>query len=316
MSQGVVHVAAAAVFDRRQRILVSKRPDHVHQGGLWEFPGGKVEADESVAQALARELEEELGIRPVHVRPLIRVPHAYPDKHVVLDVYRVDRFEGVPEGREGQPFQWVDLAALSDLDFPAANRPIVTACLLPSLYPITPEPGQTGLSDYLSKLQRCMTGDFPLVQLRAKSLSDNAYAALAEKAVSMGARRGVGVILNGHADLVSLVGAAGVHLPIDAARRCRERPVDDNRWFGVSCHDEDELAFARTLGADYAFFSPVAATPTHPDVSPLGWQRFKTCVHTLDMPVYALGGVGARQLHQAWQAGAQGVAGIRAFWPT
>lgn len=122
-----VHVAVGVVCDARQRILVSLRPDHVHQGGLWEFPGGKVEPGETVEVALSRELYEELALEVLACRPLLEVRHDYPDKAVLLDVWWIDQFRGEPQGREGQRWQWVPVSALRELEFPAANRPIVEA---------------------------------------------------------------------------------------------------------------------------------------------------------------------------------------------
>ena len=98
-----IHVAAAVIRCVDGQILLAKRPEDKHQGGLWEFPGGKVEASETVQAALSRELEEELGIRPSAARPLIQVRHDYPDKQVLLDVWEVSAFTGEPHGAEGQP---------------------------------------------------------------------------------------------------------------------------------------------------------------------------------------------------------------------
>ena len=134
-----MHVAAAAVTDDRGRILITRRADHVHQGGLWEFPGGKVEPGEATTEALYRELREELGIRVSSSQPLIRVLHHYPERSVLLDVHRVEVYEGVVEGREGQPWRWVPPQALKDHAFPAADRPIIMALLLPDYYLITGE---------------------------------------------------------------------------------------------------------------------------------------------------------------------------------
>jgi 8-oxo-dGTP diphosphatase len=124
---GVVHVAVGVVIDADDRILVARRPDHLHQGGLWEFPGGKVEPGESVAAALRRELREELAIEVAESQPLLTVEHDYGDKAVLLDVWCVRSFSGEPEGREGQPLRWVAAAELAGLAFPAANQPIVAA---------------------------------------------------------------------------------------------------------------------------------------------------------------------------------------------
>ncbi|MDG9670707.1 8-oxo-dGTP diphosphatase MutT [Hahella sp. CR1] len=126
-----VHVAVAVVLDQHNRVLVARRPDHLHQGGLLEFPGGKVEPGETVLAALQRELFEEVGVQ-VDVsedaaNPLIQIEHHYPDKHVLLDVWRVSRFSGEAQGREGQYVAWLDLNELDPEAFPAANREIIAA---------------------------------------------------------------------------------------------------------------------------------------------------------------------------------------------
>jgi 8-oxo-dGTP diphosphatase len=127
MSTQTVHVAVGVILDGQRRILIALRPEQIHQGGLWEFPGGKVEADETVQQALVRELSEELGIEATHFRSLLDIRHDYGDKVVLLDVWWVDQFCGEPEGREGQPIRWVLPEDLSNYPFPEANRAIVDA---------------------------------------------------------------------------------------------------------------------------------------------------------------------------------------------
>ena len=124
----LVHVAVGVICDSQGRLLIARRHENSHQGGLWEFPGGKVEAGESVLQALQRELEEELAIELLAARALLKVEHDYGDKAVLLDVWLVERFSGQAVGREGQPLRWVAPGALADFDFPAANLPIVQAC--------------------------------------------------------------------------------------------------------------------------------------------------------------------------------------------
>ena len=121
----VVQVAVGILTDAAGAILLARRPDHAHQGGLWEFPGGKVEAGETVARALARELREELGITVQAAEPLLQVHHAYPDKAVLLDVWRVTAYRGEPHGREGQPLAWTLPERLTDFAFPAADAPII-----------------------------------------------------------------------------------------------------------------------------------------------------------------------------------------------
>ncbi|MBL4826164.1 MAG: 8-oxo-dGTP diphosphatase MutT [Spongiibacteraceae bacterium] len=127
MTAPSVHVAVGVIVDAEQRLLVALRPEHSHQGGLWEFPGGKVESGEGVQQALQRELLEELNIEASGFRPLIEVQHDYGDKTVLLDVWWVDQFKGEAIGREGQTVRWVYPGDLSNYAFPEANQAIIHA---------------------------------------------------------------------------------------------------------------------------------------------------------------------------------------------
>ncbi len=122
-----VHVAVGVILDPQRNILISRRAEESHQGGLWEFPGGKVESGESLAEALGRELREELGIQVGRTSPLLQVNHDYGDKSVLLDVHVVWDFSGSASGLEDQPLAWVPATELSSYAFPAANEPIVAA---------------------------------------------------------------------------------------------------------------------------------------------------------------------------------------------
>jgi 8-oxo-dGTP diphosphatase len=121
-----VHVAVGVVR-RDSTFFICKRAEHQHQGGKWEFPGGKVESGESVEQALDRELQEEIGIGVVASTPLIEIAHEYPDKNVLLSVLLVRDFSGEPFGKEGQLHRWAELSELKTIDFPEANIAIVEA---------------------------------------------------------------------------------------------------------------------------------------------------------------------------------------------
>ncbi|MAD76665.1 MAG: 8-oxo-dGTP diphosphatase MutT [Rheinheimera sp.] len=128
-----LHVAVGVIFKQQeqrqhqhqQQVLLALRNAKQHQGDKWEFPGGKVEAGETVAAALARELEEELAITVTQAEPFMVLQHAYPERQVTLDIWLVTEFSGVPRGMEGQPLQWVNIADLTTITLPAANQPIV-----------------------------------------------------------------------------------------------------------------------------------------------------------------------------------------------
>ena len=120
---------AVGVIVRDGRVCISLRPNHLHKGGCWEFPGGKIDAGETVETALARELGEELGIEVVSTSALIEVDWAYPEKNVRLEVLQVNKFIGEPRGLENQEVLWVPIGDLTEYQFPEANLAIVEALL-------------------------------------------------------------------------------------------------------------------------------------------------------------------------------------------
>lgn len=309
-----VHVAAAVIRGVDGRILIARRPEDKHQGGLWEFPGGKVEEGEGVRAALDRELEEELGIRPQAARPLIQIRHDYPDKQVLLDVWEVSTFSGEPHGAEGQPLAWVSERQLLEYEFPAANKPIVAAARLPDRYLITPD----GLepSELLAGIRSALAQGVRLIQLRAPNMFDPQYRDLAVDVQGLCAGKAQ-LMLKGPLEWLGDFPAAGWHLTSEQLRKYAAggRPFPRDRWLAASCHGAEELALAAQMGVDFVTLSPVQATATHPEAQPLGWEAASAMLSHFNLPAYLLGGVAPSDIERAWQRGAQGVAGIRAFWP-
>lgn len=123
----VVHVAVGVIVDSAHNVLITRRSQDAHQGGLWEFPGGKVEVGESLVAALTRELQEELGISIGRTSALLEIHHDYGDKQVLLDVHMVWDYSGEARSLENQPMAWVTPQALTQYAFPTANLAIVTA---------------------------------------------------------------------------------------------------------------------------------------------------------------------------------------------
>ncbi len=306
------HIVAAAVV-RDGKVLLTRRHADAHQGGLWEFPGGKVEPGEDAVSALARELDEELDISPESSTPLISIPHDYPDKSIMLDVWRVDCFSGEPHGREGQPLEWVAIDALQQREFPRANLPVITAMQLPSYYLITPDPAKEG-GQFLERLAASLQAGVRLVQLRAKSLPLDDYCVLASEVKALCHRFGATLLLNGSADRVVEVGAEGLHLSGSELLSLSRRPLGQDLMLSASCHNAPELKHACEVGVDFVVLSPVMPTNTHPGAKTLGWQPFEQLIQAVSVPVYALGGMTLEDLSTAQWAGAQGVAAIGALW--
>lgn len=315
MSANRVHVAVGVirrtVEQGRDEILISKRAAHLHQGGLWEFPGGKVEADESVQQALQRELSEELGIvirlDSDALQPLIQIAHDYPDKQVLLDVWQLRDFTGEAAGQEGQLVRWVESQSLSDYAFPQANRPIIHACQLPDILAITPElEDLPAVMSYLAYLRR---SGINTVVLRQTHWSEEAYRQLARAVLEQHADSSMNILLHGDPEALWPEFACGVHMPARIALQ-KAHALSAEHCLGMSCHNPAELAHAAHLDLTYASLSPVQSTLSHPQARPIGWERFSEWLKPSRVPVYALGGLRREDLATARQAGAQGIAGI------
>jgi len=309
---GVVHVAAGALLDASGRILLARRHDDAHQGGLWEFPGGKMESGETPEAALARELHEEIGVWVEAAQPLIRVAHCYPDLEVVLHVYRVHAWSGEPHSREGQALAWVEPKALTAYPMPAADRPIVAALQLPDRYVITP-PEISDPKGFLAQLDALLTRGLRLLQYRVFEAAGADPLELFQAVEESCRRAGAVVLLNAAMPGAERLQPQGLHLSSRQLFSWERRPADMT-WVAASCHDADDLVRARQLGLDFAVLSPVLPTRSHPDAEPLRWEGFTRLVSDAGLPVYALGGMHERLLTAAQEAGAQGIAGIRGFW--
>ena len=336
-SKKTVHVAVGVIqrqlSNNQREILIAKRHDDAHQGGLWEFPGGKVEPGESLPVALARELEEELGMRlepndTDALRPLIKINHDYGDKQVLLDVWLVTHFANAPAGgvgQEGQIVRWVKLEELACYRFPDANVPIISACQLSEEYVITPvyesvKDARQGLTDLLEASSGMILFRQPIL---AKSDYFSWLDELLDAIPGLGSRlmlsanfageppEETGSFVNGFERYRGRV--IGVHFPSSLARQFKKRVLEGDMLMAVSCHSIDELKHAEALQADFVTLSPVQKTSSHPEAEPLGWSRFEDWVKLVAVPVYALGGMERSDMSLSFLHGGQGIAGIRTW---
>lgn len=306
-------VIVGVIEDHDANILLARRPPHLHQGGKWEFPGGKIEPGELPFDALRRELDEELGITINGATPLIQVPFHYETLSVLLDVWRVQNFSGHAAGREGQDIRWVSIGNLVSMEFPPANHAIIAALTLPSIYAISAV-GQYGEEQFLRVLDVALKNGLKLLQLREHQLDKQRFLDLAEKVVARCHRSSARVLLNCDPLWVEATSADGVHLTQERLMSTRQRPVGDRYLLAASCHDEDSLRRAASIDSNFVVLSPVKETVSHHNARPIGWLRFQQLCANTSLPVYALGGMALSEVNQARQFGAQGVALISGIW--
>ena len=127
MTRRLVLVVACALVDADNRILIAQRPEGKSLAGLWEFPGGKVDAGETPEEALIRELREELGVetKTACLAPLTFASHSYDDFHLLMPLFACRKWEGIPAAREGQTLAWVRPDRLRDYPMPPADIPLI-----------------------------------------------------------------------------------------------------------------------------------------------------------------------------------------------
>jgi 8-oxo-dGTP diphosphatase len=325
-----IHVLAAVLQDAHGRVLVTQRPAGKSLAGYWEFPGGKLHPGEARLAGLARELDEELGLRFAEnaARPLIRYVHRTPELEVELDVWRVHAWDCAPHGREGQAIDWRLPETLLATGLLPADAPVVAALKLPPVCVVTPPTADGDEESFLDRLEDASVPSPFLICLRRPDLAPSALLELAAGAACRIEGAGRQLLLHGDpailgpalADPPPALAArfktaiAGLHIPGRYLAGLRRRPVPPHLHFGVSCHDAAQLEAAHALGADYAFLGAVHATASHPGEPGIGWQVFADLIAELPLPVYAIGGLTIADLETAWAAGAQGIAAIRGLW--
>lgn len=318
-----VHVAVAVIRDDHGRVLIARRPNDKHMGGYWEFPGGKVENNESVFEALLREIQEEVNLTIAVGKPLIQIPWQYPKKRVLLDVFECPVVSGEARGCEDQEIKWLHVDELGTYAFPPANKGIFNALRLPDKLLIT------GAADseqaFLKKLDRAVENDIHLIQLRDLPFLNNSIDTTAVEFLEKLEQR------YAHLDRTPVF---LLNVPLEAARKfclkylhlksryLTEASLDENfktdlkdfSLVSASVHNEEELELANQFNLDFILASPVQATNSHPGVKALGWDGLEQLVQRANMPVYALGGLAEEDLTRAKSIGAHGIAAISAFW--
>ncbi len=307
-----IKVVAGIIRDPAGRVLLGQRLPGTHLAGLWEFPGGKIEAGESSAQALKRELKEELGIDISSQQAFICITHQYPEKTIQLQALEVHSWQGRIESCEQQNLQWVQVKDLASIKMPAADIPIVKAMQLPAQLRITPS-----CEDWQAYLQ-CLKSDLvkgnDFIQLRAANLSPSEQTQLLNSVACIKGRTAAKIIINFGTDPASYQNQLdGLHLKSAQLQQIQQRPIAANKLLSAACHNLEEVRQAEKIGVDFITLSPLYSTSSHPTTKVLGESAFQELCKQTNLPVYALGGVEQSDLAKIRTLGGQGVAGISAF---
>ncbi|AHV94215.1 Nudix family hydrolase [Bordetella holmesii] len=315
MSDNIIDVAAGLILRPDGQLLLGQRPEGKPWAGWWELPGGKLEPGETVLQALARELQEELGITVTDSRRWVCYIHAYPHTTVRLAFCFVTGWTGEPRGLENQRLAWVDPRHAAQVgELLPATLPPLRWLRLPQTYAISAVGSPEAMPTFTQRLERALANGLKLLQWREPAWPGGPAASRAgfETALDLCRRAGAQLLVNSVHPQDWWQQAHGVHLRASDAAALHSRPLlPEGSLVGVSAHNHAEIVHARELGADFAVLGPVADTLSHPGQTPLGWAGFEAANRDAGLPVFALGGQSLATLDQAQAHGAHGVAGIR-----
>lgn len=265
-----IHVTAGVLADAEGRVLVAQRPVGKHLAGRWEFPGGKLNPGEAPLDGLQRELSEELGVKVEAAEPLIRLLHDYPDRRILLDVWRVNRYTGVPTSLDRQALEWVMPDRLPAIDLLEADRPIITALRLPR---------RARCVHGLDELAQAARRATPEALLWRPQGADRTAAATLE-AVRAARRAGHRVLVAGEGIEAALTAATtsadGLLLEPTAARIS----LDPGGTFicGALCQTPSAAKAAVEAGAHFVVLAPGG--------KPADEQRFTPVFQHLGVPAY------------------------------
>ncbi|NEN76509.1 Nudix family hydrolase [Pelistega sp. NLN82] len=304
---------AVGVILKGNQVLLTQRPEGKPWAGWWEFPGGKIEKDESIHQALARELKEELGISIDQSYPWVSFVYEYPTTIVELHFRKTYAWQGDIKGLEKQAFAWTtpqQAHELGDL-LPASLTPLKWL-QLPDRYAITHFQQIENEAVYWEKLNRLIASGIQLFQFREPLWTDGIGSSslhhLFEKTRQKCHEHGVKLLINSRHPRSWWALADGVQLRAEDAVQLDERPIPEDKLLGISCHTLADILYAHQLKADFIILGHVGATASHPNQAPLGWEQFSALAIEAGRPVFAIGGQTSQTLAQAKTYGAHGVA--------
>lgn len=323
MSKPYVRVAVGVIMQADGSVLLGSRPLDKPWAHWWELPGGKIEASESVTEALIRELQEEIAITPTTITPWVKYIHHYPRSTVELHFCQIHAWKGEPTPLENQHLAWYHPAKLTPLSIGPilpATFPVLKWLSLPNRYLISQIGSATHLQSWLERLELALKQGVKLVQFREptwekKQPKSQALFQALEHTVALCKQYHARCLLNSIHSLDWLSITDGLHLRSEDAQRLNDKntptTVNSKQLVAMSVHNQLELQLAQKLNTDFVVIGHVLTTPSHPNQPSLGWDNFSTLAAAAGRPVYAIGGQSPDTLHIAQQHYAHGIAGIR-----
>lgn len=304
-----VKVVAGLIRRRDGKILICLRPDHLDQGGLWEFPGGKREKGEGRFDALRRELQEELGIDIKFALPLLRLIHKYPTKTVDLDIWEISQWHGSATGREGQQIEWVTSSDLNRYEFPAANKAIISAARLPRVISMMPDVANIGTT-FLSQLEGWLIAGIRCFIFVNQHLMSNV-----DKRILIQIGRLLGKfdakIIN---DQRLEIAASDSDSDARSLRKNLTCHLDCDNFLGHFCRTSADLDQAAHMGAELVLIGPVGSANSGIGNTAIGWSEAKQMVAKTVIPAFAFGGLQSQDVSRAITAGCQGIVLPASVW--
>jgi len=303
----VTEVAVGVLWRADGAVLLADRPAGKPYAGYWEFPGGKIEPGESVEHALARELNEELGIDIGPARPWVTFEFDYPHAYVRLHFCRVYDWRGEPQGREGQQLRFFRLdQPLPQPLLPAAQPALRWLTLPVRAARVDPDRDPIKL---LPELDAALAAGLRLLIVRGvqSATSESAHReAIMQIALRAAACGALLITASGTAD-------DDGHRYLAEPALAHWRRGTGTGWVGVDASSRATLVQAAARGCDFALLSPVLAADVEADV-PLGWHGVRALLRNAPLPVFVGGGLSGADLLTAQSAGAHGIVLPLADW--
>ena len=293
--------------------MLGKRTRSQSWAGWWEFPGGKLEKNETPSKALEREIYEELGVNINEYKQWTTRRVFEKHKTTTLYFFIITSWSGEIRGKEGQEICWVNIKTFDSKKILPPNQVIHRALKneLGDIFAITNH--QEIASDvFFHILKNKINKGLSFLQIREKNLSKKDLITFIGQIKEVLKKTDVKIVINSSIRLAYEFELDGVHLTSKQLYELEKFPKD--LLVGVSCHSIKDLQVAEQKSADYVVLGPVKKTPSHPKSDFLGWENFRALVESSNLPIYAIGGMKKDDISISFDKGSVGIASQRDFW--